>query len=344
MILDIVEILNFVTLSENSAFFYTPLKNGDEKNYLFKKASKSVICTDEQSINDSLNEIEKLSQEFDFAYGSISYETGYYFEEKLKPLLSESGEKFISFHFFNKDEVESIATKDISFRNIASLINQDNFNISNLKLNESKEEYVEKIYKIKKHIEEGDTYQVNYTLKAKFDYDGETSTLISQLLFKQSASYTSIINEENNFTISISPELFFKTNGNQIISKPMKGTIKRGINIEDDFEKSEELKNSKKDKAENIMIVDLLRNDIGKLSKFNSVKAERLFEIEKYETLYQMTSTVTGELKQKSFSEIIKNLYPCGSITGAPKIRTMKIINQLENKYVRQDAVVSRVH
>ncbi len=212
------------------------------------------------------------------------------------------------------------------------MLKQNNFDISDLELNESETEYKKKIHEIKKHIAEGNTYQVNFTLKAKFKYKGKLKLLIAQLLFKQSASYTSVINEENDFIISISPELFFKTEGNKIISKPMKGTIKRGINIDDDFAKSEQLKNSSKDKAENIMIVDLLRNDIGKLSKFNSVKAEPLFEIEKYETLYQMTSTVVGELRQKSFSEIIQKLHPCGSITGAPKIRTMEIINELEKE------------
>ncbi len=332
MILDIVEILNFVLQNENSAFFYTPLKNGDEKSYFFRKPSKSIVCTNEQLIDDSLNEIEKLSREFDFAYGSISYETGYYFENRLKPLLEKGKQRFLSFHFFNKDEVEEIPTSDVSFKNIEQLLKHNDFSISDLELNESENEYVKKIHKIKKHIVEGNTYQVNFTLNAKFKYVGKVVSLIAQLLFKQSASYTSVINEGSNFIISISPELFFKTEGNKIVSRPMKGTIKRGINIDDDFLKSEQLRNSIKDKAENIMIVDLLRNDIGKLSKFNSVKAKPLFEIEKYETLFQMTSTVTGELKKKSFSEIIKNLYPCGSITGAPKIRTMEIISNLEKE------------
>ncbi len=332
MILDIVEILNFVEQNEDSAFFYTPLKNGNEKSYLFKKTSNSVICTAAKSIDDSLLEIEELSKEYDFAYGSIAYETGYYFEDKLKPLITKRKQKFISFHFFKKNDVEEISTIDISFKNVEKLLKQNNFDISDLELNESETEYKKKIHKIKKHIAEGNTYQVNFTLKAKFKYKGKLKLLIAQLLFKQSASYTSVINEGNDFIISISPELFFKTEGNKIISKPMKGTIKRGINIDDDFAKSEQLKNSSKDKAENIMIVDLLRNDIGKLSKFNSVKAEPLFEIEKYETLYQMTSTVVGELRQKSFSEIIQKLHPCGSITGAPKIRTMEIINELEKE------------
>ena len=115
----------------------------------------------------------------------------------------------------------------------------------------------------------------------------------------------------------------------------MKGTIKRGINLSDDLHHIKLLKRSAKDKAENVMIVDLLRNDIGKISKTGSVQPYNLFHIEKYESLFQMVSSVKAELKKDiSFGDIIKNLFPCGSVTGAPKIRTMEIINKLE-QYTR---------
>ena len=331
MIKDILKILDFVVAQENSAFFYTPLNSGNEKCYLFKKPALSIGCENIDEIHKTLNDIEHLAKKYEFAYGSITYEAGYFFEDKLKSLLKGKNNQFIKFNFFNSDEVEVVPTKLIHFKNIQNIFNEK-FEITKLELNETQAEYEKKIEKIKKYISKGDTYQVNYTLKAKFGFNGKVSNLITHLLFKQSASYTSIINDVDNFIISISPELFFKTGGNKIISKPMKGTIKRGINLIDDYSKNEQLKSSKKDKAENIMIVDLLRNDIGKLSKFNSVLAFPLCEIEKYETLYQMTSTVSGELKSKSFSKIIKNLFPCGSITGAPKIRTMQIINELENE------------
>ena len=168
LITDIVEILNYISKHEHSAFFYTPLVDGNEISYLFKQPSKSVICTDAQSINESLNMIEKLSKKFDFAYGSISYETGYYFEEKLEPLLSKSKQRFITFQFFNKDEVEEISTKSITYKNIRNLLKDNEFKISALKLNESQTEYEKKINRIKNYIEKGDTYQVNYTLKANF--------------------------------------------------------------------------------------------------------------------------------------------------------------------------------
>ena len=152
------------------------------------------------------------------------------------------------------------------------------------------------------------------------------------MIFNQSAEYSALINTGEGFIISISPELFFDVKGKSINAKPMKGTIKRGLTTEEDKIKVQTLLNSKKDKAENIMIVDLLRNDLGRISEFNSVKVASKFDIEKYESLFQMTSKVEAELKEKNFEEIIKNIYPCGSITGAPKIRTMEIINELETE------------
>jgi len=327
---DITEILNKVKSNIGSSFFYTPFKNENSQSYIFDVPQKTIICKNQENIESTLKEIDELSKVYKYAYGFITYEVGYYFEEKLKPLSKQSEEKLISFNFYDADNVIVIPSEEISFKNIKSLLDSKNFSVNNLKLNETQSEYEKNIEEIKRLISVGDTYQVNYTLKSKFNFSGDISSFIASLIFNQSAEYSAFINDENNYIISISPELFFKTEGNKIISKPMKGTTKRGINIDDDFTIRSMLERSKKDKAENIMIVDLLRNDIGKISEFNTIKAKPLFEIEKYETLFQMTSTVSGILKEKSFSSIIENLFPCGSITGAPKIRTMEIINKLE--------------
>ena len=134
----------------------------------------------------------------------------------------------------------------------------------------------------------------------------------------------------NNWSIcSVSPELFFSLEGQKLISKPMKGTIKRGVNTNDDLQQSLKLKNSEKDKAENIMIVDMIRNDLGKIPNISSINTLKKFETESFPTLWQMTSTVEAQVKQDPF-EIIKAMFPCASITGAPKIKTMEIIKDLE--------------
>ncbi|MGB9595811.1 MAG: aminodeoxychorismate synthase component I, partial [Candidatus Poribacteria bacterium] len=182
-------------------------------------------------------------------------------------------------------------------------------------------------------IARGETYQVNYTFKHKFDYNGSSIDLFFNLCMKQSASYSAFIRCSNYDILSLSPELFFRRIGNKIITKPMKGTIKRGVNNSDDLAKAEELQGSIKDRAENVMIVDLLRNDLGRISNIGSVKVDRLFDVEKYETLFQMTSTIQAQLKNGiKWFDIFKSIFPCGSVTGAPKISTMNIINSLEKE------------
>lgn len=330
---DILEILKFIESNKGSAFFYTPLKSGDEFSYIFKSPAISIESFNKNTIDKTLIKIDELKEKYPFAYGYITYEVGYSFEERLdKFLLGNSNNKLISFHFFDNSSVEKIRTRDISFSKIGEILSFENAQINNFQLNTNYDSYQKNIQKIKDLIAKGDTYQVNYTLKSQFDFDDNIVTLFMQMLFNQSASYTAIINDSDRYIMSISPELFFKTNGNEIISKPMKGTIKRGRNLIEDKIQKEHLSNSAKDKAENIMIVDLLRNDLGKISEIDSVIAHPIYEIEKYETVFQMTSTVKGNYNGNSIKSIIENIFPCGSITGAPKIKTIEIIKVLEEE------------
>ncbi|MBT8382667.1 MAG: bifunctional anthranilate synthase component I family protein/aminotransferase class IV, partial [Ignavibacteria bacterium] len=159
------------------------------------------------------------------------------------------------------------------------------------------------------------------------------SSFYKKLLFNQSARYSAFINNNESIMISLSPELFFKLYDGRIYSKPMKGTIKRGIEEKEDLLKKSELATGEKNKAENVMIVDLIRNDFGKVCKYGSIKAPDLFKTEKYESLFQLISTVYGKLKKnRSLSDVISSMFPCGSVTGAPKIRTMEIIKEIEKE------------
>ena len=192
---------------------------------------------------------------------------------------------------------------------------------------------VNDIGKIKNHIKAGDTYQVNYTMKGTFNFNGSYSSFCQKLLFNQSAKYSAFVNNNDSFILSLSPELFFHQKDKMIISHPMKGTIRRGYNENSDRLFETDLKTSEKNLAENVMIVDLIRNDLGRICRYGSVSAPELFRIEKYESLFQMMSEVQGKLKKKTdVRKIIQNIFPCGSITGAPKIRTMEIINEIENE------------
>ncbi len=201
------------------------------------------------------------------------------------------------------------------------------------KLNRSDTQFFDDIKKIKHHIKEGDTYQVNYTVKGKFKFSGSRSSFFQQLLFNQSAKYSAFINTDEEFIISLSPELFFHKRGRKIISHPMKGTIRRGHNHSLDRIAETELKSGEKNRAENVMIVDLIRNDFGRICRYGSISVPELFKIEKYESLFQMVSEVQGELRRKTkMLGILQNIFPCGSVTGAPKIRTMEIINEIEKE------------
>jgi para-aminobenzoate synthetase/4-amino-4-deoxychorismate lyase len=329
----IEEIIYIVTASKDTAFFYTPAYYKDAKSYLFENPVELVTTADPDKFSECLTKIDDLLESGLIGYGYIAYEAGYLLEEKLVGLLSKKkSQPLLKFRFFEKENVKTILSSELNFENASEIIKNSNHEISNFNLNSDFGSYRSAIAKIKKYIEEGDTYQVNYTVKGKFNFAGSIESLFLKLIFNQSARYSALINDDDNFIISISPELFFTNNNGEIKTLPMKGTARRGKNIYDDEIIKHQLIESGKNKAENIMIVDLLRNDFGRVSKTNSVSADSLYNIEKYESVYQMTSEVKSELNTSSFAEVIKNVFPCGSITGAPKIRTMEIINELESE------------
>ena len=193
------------------------------------------------------------------------------------------------------------------------------------------EQYRDALSKIKEHILKGNTYELNYTYPYKVYTNADSLSLYNYLLQKQTTQYNTYIANEWEEILSFSPELFFKLDGNKITTKPMKGTAARGITEEEDRANYNFLKNDIKNQAENVMIVDLLRNDLSKIAKTGTVNVDKLFEIEKHPTVYQMTSEISAELKNgTTLYDIFNAIFPCGSITGAPKISTMDIIEELE--------------
>ncbi len=192
-------------------------------------------------------------------------------------------------------------------------------------------DYGEAVRRIRDLITRGDTYQVNYTFPLMTQFNGDPGAWYDTLCTAQSAEYCAYLDLGRYKVLCISPELFFERRGDSIKTKPMKGTINRGRWSLEDEERARQLAESPKDRAENVMIVDLLRNDLGKISLSGSVRVSKLFEVERYETLWQMTSTVESTLRRGvGLADVMAALFPCGSITGAPKIRTMEIIRELE--------------
>ncbi|MBE7356451.1 anthranilate synthase component I family protein [Staphylococcus haemolyticus] len=201
---------------------------------------------------------------------------------------------------------------------------------------ESDAEMQDKIKQVQDAITDGETYQVNYTTRLVSDIYYPISDLYYYLTQTNNGGYTALLDVEEIKVASISPELFFQKGAfnnqeNVVVSKPMKGTMPRSINKDEDLMNYDILKNSLKDRAENVMIVDLLRNDISRISKPGTIHVNKPFFIESYKTVYQMTSMVSGRLEaETSLTDILKALFPCGSITGAPKLNTMSYIKALE--------------
>jgi para-aminobenzoate synthetase component 1 len=197
--------------------------------------------------------------------------------------------------------------------------------------NFSKEEYIKNVGKIKRYIKNGDIYQANLTQRFETKYTGEPWALYQRLRNINPAPFSSFIDYGDFQIVSSSPERFVKVDNRKIQTRPIKGTIARGINKEEDISNQQLLLNSEKDKSELIMIVDVARNDLGRISKIGTVKVETLFSLEEYPTVYHLVATVTGELREDvKFADIIKATFPGGSITGAPKIRAMEIIDEIE--------------
>ena len=190
-------------------------------------------------------------------------------------------------------------------------------------------EYAEKIAAIKYELSQGNSYQVNYTVRRDARLKLPTGRVFMN--FAAEARYGAFIDTGRFSISSASPELFFEKQGSLVSCRPMKGTAARGRYPTEDLALREDLADSKKNRAENLMIVDMIRNDLGKIAEPGSVECSRLFEIEQYPTVWQMTSTVQANC-DVSLVELFSALFPCASITGAPKANTMKIISKLEDR------------
>ena len=195
----------------------------------------------------------------------------------------------------------------------------------------NEEAYRLAIARIKHHIAQGDTYQVNFTMHLRTQFSGDPWALYRDLSQAQQSEYTAYLDLGRHVICSASPELFYRLEGDLLGARPMKGTAVRGLTLAEDKKQSASLQSSSKDRAENVMIVDMIRNDFGRIAEIGSVTVPTLFTVERYPTLLQMTSTVTAK-SHASLPEIMEAVFPCASITGAPKVRTMEIIKSVERE------------
>lgn len=220
------------------------------------------------------------------------------------------------------------------YRNVEETISQPLFHERTFTVGEwrpsvSEAEYLGTIARIRSYIAAGDTYQVNYTIRLRAAFQGDPYSFFSSLCRAQRGNNCAFISFDGHSICSASPELFFALNGRSVVSRPMKGTAQRGLTYDVDMANAGALRKSEKNRAENIMIVDMIRNDLGRVADAGSVRVSSVFDIERYPTVFQMTSTVEAQTPA-SPCEILAALFPCASVTGAPKVHTMEIIKELE--------------
>ena len=291
------------------------------ERHTFTKPIKELKTRNLAQVKDLLAQVEDYQQQGYYVVGYVSYEAAPAFEEKLAvhpaPLMGE-----YLLYFTVHDSVE---------KSIIPLTYDEIDMPSNWKEETSKEEYEKAIAQIHHHLRQGDTYQVNYTVQLKQAVTANPFAIYNRMVVEQEAGYNAYVEHDEMAVISMSPELFFEQKGCDLTTRPMKGTTKRGLTNQEDLDQAAWLEQDPKNRSENMMIVDLLRNDMNRLSEVGSEHVERLCQVEQYSTVWQMTSTIKSQVRPDvDLVEVFRSLFPCGSITGAPKIATMEIIKNLE--------------
>ncbi len=296
---------------------------GRERLTRFTGLRSIISATRAEEVADTLAAIERARDCGHFVAGYFSYELGYLLERKLNALLPwQRAVPLLWFGVFDRTEACDARVLESAGRAYAGP----------LRYEWDAEDYRARFCRVHDYVEGGDIYQANLSFRSRFAFAGDPLALYRQLRARSAAAHGAFIDDGERQILSFSPELFFdlKPDG-QLTAKPMKGTIARGSDPGSDAEARAALAASVKDRAENLMIVDLLRNDLGRVAEIGSVHVEDLFAVETYPTLHTMVSTVKARLKQGSdVATIVRALFPCGSITGAPKIRAMEIIRELE--------------
>ena len=297
----------------------------DQQSLFFTNPLEVLVLTEAEALRVYFRRLEEALKQGFWLAGFFTYECGYLLEPRLKKLFRRPQKTPLAwFGVFESPKVLPAGA--------VKYYDPPRFEILAPQLNLGKEEYVRRLREIKHFIAQGDTYQVNFTLKYHFRVQASAVDLYLALRPKQKVRYAGLIHTPSFSVVSLSPELFIRRQGQALWTSPMKGTAPRGRFNREDEEIALWLQNDPKNQAENIMIVDLLRNDLGRVCIPGSVYVRELFKVERYETVFQMISTVEGELATEDLYALFRALFPCGSVTGAPKVRTMEIIAALETE------------
>lgn len=295
---------------------------------IFADPSSVIVATEPAAVPGALAAMQRALASGHYLAGYFSYELGYVLEPRLARLLPSA--RRVPLLWFG-----AYATPPTRLDGAAAAgpwPDDARVYATPLDFEWNREAYRTRFDKAMAAIRAGDTYQVNLSMRARFRVTGSPRALYGQLRHQAGSAHGAFVDDGERQLLSFSPELFFAVDaGGKIIARPMKGTAPRGADAATDRDRRDRLQASPKDRAENLMIVDLIRNDLGRLAQTGSVEVPERFAIETYPTVHQMTSTVRALLKPgRGVADILQALYPCGSVTGAPKIRAMEIIRSLE--------------
>lgn len=339
---DLYSLLSFAAKSDYSIVL-NPLRIGEGFKTLYAFGNRKIV---QGNVGNAFEEIAKLKESGATIFGYFSYELKneieslssanydhthfpdyFFFQPRL---MAREIEDELLLEYYEEDELYA----QHFIEEISKKVEGDSSSHSiSLKSRLSREEYISKVNNLKKHIHRGDIYEVNFCQ----EFYAENVVLnplevFQKLLNKSSTPFSSFLKMEDKFLLCASPERFLKKEDSRVISQPIKGTAKRGANEEEDEKLKKALFESAKERSENVMIVDLVRNDLSTIAKDGSVKVEELFKVYSFPQWHQMISTISCEVNEKiSAIEIIKKCFPMGSMTGAPKVSAMRLIEENES-------------
>jgi para-aminobenzoate synthetase/4-amino-4-deoxychorismate lyase len=313
----------FVLLDNNSG--------SGPPSLLFSEPLDIISAMTPEEVPEALRRIEEGVAAGLYAAGFFAYELGYVLEPKLAPLLPDNRNVPLLWIGLYKAPVEMTSGEVEHW--LATHTRSGSFHFTDVSLAWDEAQYLQRFDEVIEKIRAGDIYQLNLTFKARFKLAGSPLTFFLDLRQKQRVSYGGIVDTGEVTVLSASPELFIEQEGRTIFTRPMKGTAPRAGTEEADAVARRQVAEDVKQRAENLMIVDLMRNDIGRISEVGSVEVTDLFTVETYKTLHQMTSGVRARLqKDVGIADLMRAIFPPGSVIGAPKIHAQELIRQLESE------------
>lgn len=305
------------------------------RSLLFDRPEHLIVARNFDDLPDAFAAMDQAYRDGLHLAGWIAYECAHYFEPRLRAHLRETSKEPLIWMMATPHRTEMVGREvDEALHRAA----QGNARMACLDIGRSvvdKNQYLDDLDRIHRLIRDGDVYQINHTFPLPCHLSGDALALYERLRGSQPVPYGAYISTGDNADdfdiLSLSPELFLERRGEMLRARPMKGTAPRGRTLPEDEATMATLANDTKSRAENLMIVDLIRNDLSRVSKPGSIKVNSLFEVERYKSLHQMTSSVQGQTNENlTPSQLLAAMFPCGSVTGAPKVRAMEIIASLE--------------